>query len=333
MSYLEELLDLLLSVLQAIFAFVADYARKHPGQTVLFALALLRLFGTTVQTGYKGVLFVFGRTRKELEPGFHPLLPAILAVRQIPVRSVTLELPRQRLTTSDDLVYDVQVNIVYRVADPVRALTFVDNLRHGIEAMLSLIAADLLRSQTRAAILDFKALETELSARAERSLQRWGVTVEQAGFQNIAPTKKTMHLTQLGMLTDERQRVLQELIAQGVSMNAAVALLGAERRLVSHSAARYRAFHRPVRLAPVAAETPHTLPLLPGNEPLAAQLQSQADQVPTLEILMAEPLPAPARPKQTTKGVQPRSWLRLRRFAHLGERGPDGPPVEASPRG
>src|SRR5207253_2049935 len=131
---------------------------------------------------YKGVLFVFGRVRKELEPGFHPLFPVVMTARKTPVRSVTLDLPRQRLTTADGLVYDVQANIVYRVADPKLALTQIDNLRKGIEALLPLIVEDLLRGQTQATVLDFKALEAELIGRAEQALRPWGVRVEQAGF-------------------------------------------------------------------------------------------------------------------------------------------------------
>lgn len=327
MSYLWDLLDLLLNGLQDAFALAAGYVRKHPVVAVFAVGALLRLLGTTVQTGSKGVLFVFGRVRKELEPGFHPLLPLVMTARTTPVRSVTLHLPRQRLTTADDLVYDVQANIVYRVADPKLALTQIDNLCNGVEAMLSLIVADLLRGLTRAAMLDFKALETELIARAEQKLRRWGVTLEHAGFENIAPTKKTLHLTQLVALSDERARVRQELITEGVSMNAAAALLGADRRLVGHATARYRAWHRPARLAPVAAEAPHTPPLLPGEEPPVAHQQPQAETVPTPETqvtgfaVAAEgaPAQAPRRPKETSKGVQPRSWLRLQ--WRLGKKG------------
>jgi regulator of protease activity HflC (stomatin/prohibitin superfamily) len=320
MSYLWDMLDPLWNGLYDAFLFAVDYVRKHP--TVLFfILALLRLLGTTVQTGSKGVLFVFGRVRRELEPGFHPLLPLIMTVRKIPVRSVTQQLPRQRLTTADGLVYDVQANIVYRVVDPKLALTQIDHLRKGIEAMLSLMVAEQFRGLTRVALRDFKTLETDLIARAEQQVRRWGVMVEQAGFNTIAPTRKTLHLTQLAALIDERAQTRQTLIAQGVSLTAAVALLGADRRLVGHATARYRALHRSTRLAPAAEEAPQPLPLRPGEAPPIAQPQPQErrdQEAETREVdltVAAEEaaLPAPRPPKKTTRGVQPRSWLRLQR--------------------
>jgi regulator of protease activity HflC (stomatin/prohibitin superfamily) len=325
MNYLLDLLGLLLVGLRAVAVFVVGLVEKHPLETFLAVLALLRLLGTTVQTGSKGVLFVFGRVRKELEPGFHPLLPVVMAVRKTPVRSITQDLPRQRLTTADGLVYDIQANIVYRVADPILALTQIDHLRKGIEALLPLIVADLFRSTTRSEVRDFKALESELVARAEEKLRRWGVTVEHAGFQSIAPTKKTLRLTQLVARGGESESVLRELIAQGVSLNAAVALLGADRRLVGRSTARYLALHRPARLAPAAEEAPATARLLPGEESQAEEKPPQGEEDAAAEtqedelVLLPDeaPVQAPPRPKKTTKGLQPRSWMRLRHRLRL----------------
>jgi SPFH domain / Band 7 family len=315
MNYLGELLDLLLIELKAAYFLVVGYAREHPVVTGVAVLALLRLCGITVQSGHKGVLFVFGRVRKELEPGFHFLLPYVLTARTIPVRSVTLELPRQRITTADGLVYDVQANIVYRVAEPKLALTQIDHLRQGIEVRLALLVQSLLAGHARATILNCKALDSELSARAEAALGRWGITVEQAGFKSIAPTHETLRLTQLAALGNERERVLRKLVGQGVPVNAALALLGTDHRLVGHATARYHALPRPARLAPLAAAAPQAAPQLPGEEPPVAEKPPE-DAAKTQGAEMAFPAAEPPpqalpRLKKTTKGVQPRSWLRL----------------------
>jgi hypothetical protein len=316
MSLLQDLLDLLLGLAQTILDFALGFAKKHPVETGLAILALLRLFGTTVQTGYKGVLFVFGRVRKELEPGFHPLLPVILAVRKIPVRSVTLDLPKQRLTTADGLVYDLQANVVYRVVEPKRALTQIDHLRKGIETILPLVLEELVREQTRAAVLEFKALEADFIARAEKKLQRWGVTVEQAGFKTITPGKQTLRLTQLALLANERHRVVEDLIAEGVPLPAALALLGADRRLVGHATARYRALHRHAHLAPAPAVPPRPPRSLP-REQLPTPEQPPETTVITVTVGPGVGIEvstqASPQPRKTTKGMQPRSWLRLKR--------------------
>ena len=49
---------------------------------------------------------------KELEPGFHWLIPLVHGVKKTPVRSVTIHLPSQKVMTVDVLVYDVSVSVV-----------------------------------------------------------------------------------------------------------------------------------------------------------------------------------------------------------------------------
>lgn len=227
-----------------LLSWVIGYAREHPLQAFLFAAFVVRLFGTTVQTGWKGVLFSFGRARKELEPGFHLLIPFVQRVRKTPMRSITLHLPMQRITTADGLVYDVQANVIYRIVDPIKALVLIADFRKGCEAVLPVIIQDLLSAQTRAQLQQRKPLDEEFAVRAGAKLERWGATVEQAGFLSIAPTSKTLRLTQLGLLTTERNRMLRHYLDEGLAPELAVTLLGADRKASAHSTSRYRARSR-----------------------------------------------------------------------------------------
>jgi regulator of protease activity HflC (stomatin/prohibitin superfamily) len=247
-GWLQWLVDLLWG---AVLAFIL----KQPGVVLVALVAIARACGTTVQTGWKGVLFVLGRARRELEPGLHWLIPLVHTVRHTHVRSVTLELPRQRITTADGLVYGVTVDLVYHVADPAKSMIEIADVRKGIEAVVPLIVQEVLRGQDRAALLERRTLDEDLAARAGQQLARWGVEVEQAGFTDIAPTHETLRLTQLALLAAERRRVVGELLRAGLGPRAALALLGADRRLVAHSTARYRAARRrAARRRPVARE-------------------------------------------------------------------------------
>lgn len=226
--------------------YLIAYVKDNPFQALIFAVIIVRLFGTTVQTGWKGVLFSFGRVRRELEPGFHALIPFVQRVRKIPVRSITLHLPMQRITTADGLVYDVQANLVYRIVDATKALVQIGDIRKGIEAVLPIVVQDLLRAHTRGQLQDRKALDQDFTGRAEAKLQRWGATVEQAGFMTISPTSRTLRLTQLGLLTAERARVVRRFRDAGLSTELAATLLGADRKVSAHSTVRYRARSRRV---------------------------------------------------------------------------------------
>jgi hypothetical protein len=237
----------------AILDYVIDYARNHPVRTLILVLALLRMCGTVVQSGSTGVLFVWGRARKTLPPGFHFLVPLLHSVRKTPVRSITLELPKQRVTTVDGLVFEVDANVVYHIDDAILALTHIHDLKKGCAVVLAIAVQQVLGRHTRQSLRERQSLDEELAVQTQEKLTTWGVKVEQAGFMTIAPTRKTLRLTQLSQLVRERQRVLEEYRQEGLAPELAVALLGSHRQLTGHARARYRKLHRKprVRRAPV----------------------------------------------------------------------------------
>src|SRR5262249_28712900 len=106
--------------LRSVVDLVVWYAKQHPMYAALTVFAFIRMWGRAIQTGQAGVLFVFGRRRKVLEPGFHPLIPVVQEVRKLPIRSVTIQLPPQRLASADGLVFDVDATLVMRISDPVK---------------------------------------------------------------------------------------------------------------------------------------------------------------------------------------------------------------------
>jgi regulator of protease activity HflC (stomatin/prohibitin superfamily) len=235
---------LVVAAVKWVLAAILEWARKNPVYVFLMFVAFLRMWGTTVRTGYAGVLFAFGRAKKVLEPGFHPMIPVVHEVRKLPVRSLTLDLPPQRLATADGLVYDIDATLVMRISDPVKATTQIDDLRAGCTAVLALAVAEVIRTKTREQLAAKAALDAEIAVRVQADLDRWGVTVEQAGLNTIAPTRTTTRLSQQRKRLLERADALRLCLAAGLTPQTALALLGPTKRLVGHSAARYHR-HRP----------------------------------------------------------------------------------------
>jgi hypothetical protein len=251
--------DWLTFLLSTTWNLIVRFAWRNPVTFTLMLFGFARLWGTTIQTGYAGVLFRFGRAVKILEPGFHPLIPLIQDVRKLPVRSVTLQVPPQRLMNADGLVYDVDATLVMRIVDPIRATIEIDDLRAGCVTVLALAVADVITTSDRERLGVRGDLDAALNARVQPDLERWGIHVEQVGFNTIAPTRTTTRLSQQRQRTQERASVLHQLLDGGLTTETALALLGATRRVVSHSYARY---HR-LRLRP----TPLPIPVAPPPPP------------------------------------------------------------------
>jgi regulator of protease activity HflC (stomatin/prohibitin superfamily) len=236
---MNDLLLLLLKILGAVWRLILGYAWKHPWAVAVALFGLARAFGLVIQAGQRGVLFRWGKAVKELEPGFHWLIPLVHGVKTTPVRSVTLDLPGQKVMTADGLVYGVGVNVVYRVEDATKALTLVDHIESGCRAAIPIIVTEVLRVQDQAQLVDRVVLDRDLSRRIHAWIARWGLVVEQAGFTTIAPNQGVLRTTQLRSRTRERARALYVLMDGGLDEESALVLIGTESKLAAKSSWRY----------------------------------------------------------------------------------------------
>ncbi len=214
--------------------------------------AAVRAAGKTVMSGTTGLKFSFGRATRELEPGFHLLIPFFQTVRTVPTRSRTLDLSTQQVTTFDGLVYLVDANLVYRVVDVRKALVQIDRLELGMLQMLGLGVQEVLRAQDRERLRVSTELDRLLAENLEARLEPWGVAVEHAGFTTITPSAETLRLTQLAERGRTRARTLALLEERDVPRRDALPLLGARQRFLRRGRlleerARIRARRRRVR--------------------------------------------------------------------------------------
>jgi len=226
--------------LAALTAVVMEWVKDHPTEVGVALLALVRLFGTTVETGWLGVVFRLGRPQRDLAPGFHMLIPWVEQVKKVRSRSVTLDAQRQRVTAADGMVYEVDANLVLRVEAPRKALIAVDDFMRGANAMLSITVREVVGAADGTTLSDWDSLNSRLASALEPRLAPWGLALEGAGFTTITPSGMTLRISQLSARISERQTMLRHLQSQGLPRRTALKLLGAPQVPISHATARYR---------------------------------------------------------------------------------------------
>jgi regulator of protease activity HflC (stomatin/prohibitin superfamily) len=290
-----DLLQLTLKILGAAWHLILREIQRHPWTVAVALYGLARAFGVMIQSGQRGVLFRWGKAVKELEPGFHWLIPLVHGVKKTPVRSVTIHLPGQKVMTVDGLVYDVSVSVVYRVEDATRALTLVDHVDAGCRAAISIVVAEVLRVRDQAQLVERVSLDRELSARMSAWIARWGLVVEQAGFTTIAPARGVLQTTQLRSRTMERARALRDLIDGGLDAESALVMIGTERQPVAKSS---RSYHTPTRRRSQATRA-HREMQNTAVPPVAAKTGDAATSAEPTATTTTTPTPTgPAAPRR-----------------------------------
>ena len=211
---------------QWLYSYVVQWARENPYLAFLAVYSFFRATGVTVRSGQVGLRFTLGRAGKVLEPGFHFLIPFVQRAKRLPSRSRTLELEDQTVVTLDGLVYRVQANVVWRVIDIRQALIEISDVEQGLEQALALTVQEVLRAAAREDLRVSPELDRQLEEGMSRLSAPWGVEVERAGFQSIAPSNETLALVQLRQRVSERRRATGQLAERGWQPLPAAMLLG-----------------------------------------------------------------------------------------------------------
>lgn len=230
---------------------VKTFAITHPEVAIPAVYGFIKACGRTVDTGQTGLRFTLGRVSKQLEPGFHFLIPFVQRARIVPTRSRTLELENQRIVTREGLVFVVQANVVWRIVDVEKALIQIDDLVRGMRQLLAVSVQQVLAGVAREDLRDAERLDRQLEKRMAGPLQVWGVEVERAGFQSIAPSKRTIRVTQQKERVAARHDAYGALLGLGLESAAGSGLVSTRhmpRRRVLRATRRDRAMRRRQRL-------------------------------------------------------------------------------------
>lgn len=193
---------------------------------ILLGFSIVTAAGRTVQEGQRGLFFTLGRVRRVVDEGFYLMVPFFQTIRIVSTRHRTLDLENQRIVTTDGLAYRVDVNLVYRVEDPEKALIEISELTKGLRDALTISVHELLITLDRSSFKTPESLGERLATALQPRCSPWGVKVIEAELSSITPADSTRRVLQLGGLTQERRRFLELARERGLAPEVALSLQG-----------------------------------------------------------------------------------------------------------
>jgi len=153
---------------------------------VLIALLLLAASVRILREYERGVVFRLGRLIALKGPGLRFLIPIVDQMVRVDLRTVTLNVPPQEVITKDNVTVRVNAVAYFRVLDPDRAITEVENYL----VATSQIAQTTLRSVLGKAELDSllaerERLNQELQAIIDEQTEPWGIKVSTVEVKDV----------------------------------------------------------------------------------------------------------------------------------------------------
>lgn len=148
------------------------------GVLIILAILLLASAIRIVQEYERGVIFRLGRLIGVKGPGLFFIIPFIDRMVKMDLRVVTLDIPAQEAITRDNVTVKVNAVAYFRVIDPARAVTQVEDYRRATWQ----ISQTSLRSVLGQSELDdLLAHRDEINQRLQRIIDEqtepWGIKV------------------------------------------------------------------------------------------------------------------------------------------------------------
>src|SRR5215212_5007093 len=152
----------------------------------LFLLIILASAIRVLREYERGVIFRLGRLIAQKAPGLILLIPVVDQMVRVDLRRVTLNVPPQEVITKDNVTVRVTAVAYFRVIDPSRAVTEVENYLLAT----SQIAQTTLRSVLGKAELDSllserERLNVELQQIIDEQTEPWGVKVTTVEVKDV----------------------------------------------------------------------------------------------------------------------------------------------------
>jgi regulator of protease activity HflC (stomatin/prohibitin superfamily) len=134
----------------------------------------------------RGVIFRLGRLIAQKGPGLILLIPIVDRMVRVDLRTITLQIPPQEVITRDNVTARVTAVAYFRVIDPNRAITEVENFLSAVTQ----ISQTTLRSVLGTAELDSllserEKLNVDLQKIIDDQTEPWGVKVTTVEIKDV----------------------------------------------------------------------------------------------------------------------------------------------------
>jgi regulator of protease activity HflC (stomatin/prohibitin superfamily) len=181
----------------------------------LFGLILIAASVRILREYERGVVFRLGRLIAQKGPGLILLIPFIDQMVRVDLRTVTLTVPPQEIITRDNVTVRVNAVAYFRVIDPNRAVTEVENFLLATSQISQTTLRSVLgKAELDALLAERERLNVELQRIIDEQTEPWGVKVTTVEVKDVElPTEMQRAIAR--QAEAERERRAKIIAADG----------------------------------------------------------------------------------------------------------------------
>ncbi len=153
---------------------------------LFFAVYILTSAIKVLKEYERGVVFRLGRIIPVKGPGLVIIWPIIDKLVRVSLRTVTMDVPPQDIITRDNITVKVNAVVYFRVIDPVKAITEVEDFFYATSQMSQTTLRSVLgQSQLDDLLSKRDELNAELQKVIDFQTEPWGIKVSTVEVKNV----------------------------------------------------------------------------------------------------------------------------------------------------
>jgi len=158
--------------------------------SLIFALVVILYFLASaikiLKEYERGVVFRLGRIIPVKGPGLVIIWPIIDKIVRVSLRTITMDVPSQDIITKDNVTVKVNAVVYFRVMDPIKAVTAIEDFYFGTSQIAQTTLRSVLgQSQLDELLSKRDSINAELQRIIDFQTEPWGVKVTAVEVKNV----------------------------------------------------------------------------------------------------------------------------------------------------
>jgi regulator of protease activity HflC (stomatin/prohibitin superfamily) len=199
---------------------------------VLYLLSTIRV----LRQYERGVVFLLGKFRGVRGPGLTLIFWPFEQMVRVSLRTVTMQIPSQKIITKDNVSIDIAAVAYYHVSDPENAVIAIENVYNAINQISQTTVRNIVgRFSLDQLLSDTAMINTQIKDVIDRHTEPWGTQVTAVEIKDII-LPENMQRAMAREAEAERERRAKIVAAEG-ELQAAVKLGEAADIITQHPVA------------------------------------------------------------------------------------------------
>jgi regulator of protease activity HflC (stomatin/prohibitin superfamily) len=155
---------------------------------ILAVFAIIVLFSSLkiVQEYERGVIFFLGRVTGVRGPGLIILIPFFETMTRVSLRTVTMEIPSQKIITKDNVSIDISGVCYFKIVDPQKSVVAIENVFEAINQIAQTTMRNIIgQFQLDQVLSSTASINEKIKEVIDNHTEPWGVQVTAVEIKDI----------------------------------------------------------------------------------------------------------------------------------------------------